>query len=339
MHPASVHSKRFRIMFVSESRPTLSLFFFFITLKPTVEWYKSLWALHTSPQRNRFTYEPSTEPLHISAKYLFLNSPTRRWRKASQKRNRSSTISGKTPSRCASAPYTLSHKLSTLHLAKEGHSQKEGHSPWFGKKMDTRKKRDSFPPAPLARGPDVVQEKSHMQTLILYKLSFNQNYFMSTLVVLINIDMCGKFPWTESINYECFDFKKSPCTRFPWWQHSLSWCSAPPLRGPDGIQLQPITIHQGFLVTTPYPALGDPRVAVSTGLRLGFLYSACRSMLRLSSVLSLNRTVLESHAPDVGRRYCGQMVCVVMHWWWMAWVRNALLTNWVRHALVENWVG
>ena len=32
------------------------LFFFFITLKPWVEWCKSLWASNTSPPRNRFTF-------------------------------------------------------------------------------------------------------------------------------------------------------------------------------------------------------------------------------------------------------------------------------------------
>ena len=30
--------------------------FFFITLEPRVEWYTSLWALNTSPPRNRFTF-------------------------------------------------------------------------------------------------------------------------------------------------------------------------------------------------------------------------------------------------------------------------------------------
>jgi len=38
-------------------------FFFFITLKPRVEWYKKSMSLK---------YEPSSEPLHISVKYLFL---------------------------------------------------------------------------------------------------------------------------------------------------------------------------------------------------------------------------------------------------------------------------
>ena len=31
-------------------------FFFFISLKPRVESFKSLWALNTSPPRNRFTF-------------------------------------------------------------------------------------------------------------------------------------------------------------------------------------------------------------------------------------------------------------------------------------------
>ena len=35
-------------------------FFFFIILKPRVEWYKSIWALNTSPPRNRCTFLPSS---------------------------------------------------------------------------------------------------------------------------------------------------------------------------------------------------------------------------------------------------------------------------------------
>ena len=38
---------------LQQSRVTF--FFFFITLKPRVKWYKSLWALNTSPPRNRCT--------------------------------------------------------------------------------------------------------------------------------------------------------------------------------------------------------------------------------------------------------------------------------------------
>ena len=44
-------SRERRHLFVS-----CSLFFFFIALKPRVELYKSLWALNTSPPRNRCTF-------------------------------------------------------------------------------------------------------------------------------------------------------------------------------------------------------------------------------------------------------------------------------------------
>ena len=39
-----------------ETRRTVFFFFFVITLGLGVEWYKSLWALNTSPPRKRFTF-------------------------------------------------------------------------------------------------------------------------------------------------------------------------------------------------------------------------------------------------------------------------------------------
>jgi len=36
--------------------------------------------------------------------------------------------------------------------------------------------------------------ESHMQTLIIYKLGFNQNYYTFTLIVLIKIVLGSKFP-------------------------------------------------------------------------------------------------------------------------------------------------
>ena len=36
--------------------------------------------------------------------------------------------------------------------------------------------------------------RSHMQTRIIYKLGFNQNYYTFTLILLIKIVMCSKFP-------------------------------------------------------------------------------------------------------------------------------------------------
>ena len=37
-------------------------------------------------------------------------------------------------------------------------------------------------------------EQFPMQTLIIYKLGFNQNYYTFTLILLIQIVMCSKFP-------------------------------------------------------------------------------------------------------------------------------------------------
>ena len=37
--------------------------------------------------------------------------------------------------------------------------------------------------------------RSHMQTHIIYKLGFNQNYYTFTLILLIKIVVCSKFPW------------------------------------------------------------------------------------------------------------------------------------------------
>ena len=45
---------------------------------------------------------------------------------------------------------------------------------------------------------------SHLQTLMIYKLGFNQNYYTIALLLLIKIVLCSKFPWTKFINYKCF---------------------------------------------------------------------------------------------------------------------------------------
>ena len=52
----------------------------------------------------------------------------------------------------------------------------------------------------------------HVQTLIIYKLGFNQNYHTFDLKLLIQIVLCTKFPWTKFINYKCFDMRL-PLTR------------------------------------------------------------------------------------------------------------------------------
>jgi hypothetical protein len=45
----------------------------------------------------------------------------------------------------------------------------------------------------------------HMQTLIIYKLGFNQNYSTSTLTLLIVL--YSKFPLTKFKDYECFEMR------------------------------------------------------------------------------------------------------------------------------------
>jgi len=50
-------------------------------------------------------------------------------------------------------------------------------------------------------------EGFHMQTLIIYKLGANQNYYTFTLILLIKIDMCSKFPGTKFSNYKCFEMR------------------------------------------------------------------------------------------------------------------------------------
>jgi hypothetical protein len=52
--------------------------------------------------------------------------------------------------------------------------------------------------------------ESHMQTLTIYELGFNQNYYTSALIFLINIVLCSKFPLTKFVNYKCFEM------RFGW---------------------------------------------------------------------------------------------------------------------------
>jgi len=47
----------------------------------------------------------------------------------------------------------------------------------------------------------------YTQTLIFYKLGFNQNYHTFTLMLLVKTVLCSKFPWTKFINYKCFEVR------------------------------------------------------------------------------------------------------------------------------------
>ena len=43
-----------------------------------------------------------------------------------------------------------------------------------------------------------------METFVIYKLGFNQNYYTFALILLTKIVLCSKFHWTKFIDYECF---------------------------------------------------------------------------------------------------------------------------------------
>ena len=48
---------------------------------------------------------------------------------------------------------------------------------------------------------------TNLQTLIIYKLGVNQNYYTFTLILLIKIVLCSEFPRTNFIDDKCFDMK------------------------------------------------------------------------------------------------------------------------------------
>ena len=72
--------------------------------------------------------------------------------------------------------------------------------------------------------------QSYMQTLIVFKIGINQNYYTFTLILLMHIVLCGQFPWTEFINHKCFEMKSScsSSSSMPWSIPSCSslitWC-------------------------------------------------------------------------------------------------------------------
>jgi len=53
--------------------------------------------------------------------------------------------------------------------------------------------------------------ESHVETLIIYKLGFVQNYYTFALILLIKIVMCKNNPQTNFINYKCFEMKSGEC--------------------------------------------------------------------------------------------------------------------------------
>ena len=55
--------------------------------------------------------------------------------------------------------------------------------------------------------PATLMSEFHVQTLIIHKLGFNQNFFTFTLILLIKIFLCSKFPGTKFIDLKCFELK------------------------------------------------------------------------------------------------------------------------------------
>jgi len=56
---------------------------------------------------------------------------------------------------------------------------------------DDRVVRPSFYPV---WHPEAEHRRAHLQTLRIYKLGFNQNYYTFTLILLIKIVLCSIFP-------------------------------------------------------------------------------------------------------------------------------------------------
>ena len=50
----------------------------------------------------------------------------------------------------------------------------------------------------------------HEETLVIYKLGFNQNYCTFALILLIKIDTCSKFHRTKFMDYKCCHMKLEP---------------------------------------------------------------------------------------------------------------------------------
>ena len=48
----------------------------------------------------------------------------------------------------------------------------------------------------------VLRKQPHMQTLVIYKVGFIQNYYTFGLILLRKIVLCNKFPETKFINYK-----------------------------------------------------------------------------------------------------------------------------------------
>ena len=52
-------------------------------------------------------------------------------------------------------------------------------------------------------------KRSHVETLIIDKLGFNQKYCTFALILPTKIVLCSNFHWTKFINYKCFHMRSN----------------------------------------------------------------------------------------------------------------------------------
>ena len=64
----------------------------------------------------------------------------------------------------------------------------------------------------------------HLQTLIIRKLNFYQNYNAFTLILRTKIVQCSIFPWTKCINSTCFDMGFRASLERAWLKHVTHSC-------------------------------------------------------------------------------------------------------------------
>ena len=65
-----------------------------------------------------------------------------------------------------------------------------------------------------------------MQTLTIYKLGFNQNYYTFTVILLIKIVLSSNVPWTKFMNYQCVEMRSVPV------RHSAPTSHSAPMQHP-----------------------------------------------------------------------------------------------------------
>ena len=89
--------------------------------------------------------------------------------------------------------------------------------------VKSHRERGGGPPGlPREVTASVSSVRFHMQTLRIYELVFNQNNNTFTLILLINVVLCGTFLRTRFIKYKCFDMRfarrRCPTRATPWYK-------------------------------------------------------------------------------------------------------------------------